>query len=316
MKLSTLAFALTVSASPTSFDRRQVSSGSDLITDLSVIQRYWGEATPYFDNDETYFGVNATGLPDSCQIEQAHLLERHGSRFPTGSFDDGGNNANFAAKLQNFTTANASAQFTGPLAFLNGYTYTLGSQFLVAQGASQSFTAGVTFWQRYGRVLYNATQGQLAYNASFPNGTERTKPVLRTTGQARIYNTEINWALGFFGQSFMATPNPTIANATSPFDLVIIPEGGTENNTLASYDSCFNDVNFTIGYLGDINVEQYITIYLPAATQRLQQYAPSGFVLNVNGKLDRSFVKHVLTTSRHLCYAINMSVRIQLSRLF
>ena len=85
---------------------------------------------------------------------------------------------------------------------LNGYTYTLGSGLLVGQGATQSFSAGVMFWQRYGRILYNATAGQLAYNASYPNGTARVKPVLRTTGQSRIYNSEINWALGFFGPSY------------------------------------------------------------------------------------------------------------------
>lgn len=198
-------------------------------------------------------------------------------------YDDGGNDENFAAKLKNFTSANATAKFSGPLAFLNGYTYTLGESYLVGSGAVQSFSAGVGFWQRYGRILYNATAGQLAYNASYPNGTARIKPTLRTTGQSRIYNSEINWALGFFGPSYMTTPNPTIANATSPFNLVVIPEGGTENNTLASYDSCFNDNDDTIGYLGDISLEKYLTIYLRDATSRLQQYAPAGFALNVNG---------------------------------
>lgn len=160
----------------------------------------------------------------------------------------------------------------------------MGESYLVGQGAAQSFSAGVGFWQKYGRILYNATAGQLAYNTSYPNGTARVKPTLRTTGQSRIYNSEINWALGFFGPSYLTTPNPSIANATSPFNLVVIPEGGTENNTLASYDSCFNDDDDTIGYLGDISLEKYVAKYLQAATSRLQQYAPSGFTLNVNGK--------------------------------
>jgi hypothetical protein len=185
--------------------------------------------------------------------------------------------------LVNLTKANASAEFTGELAFLNGYEYKLGSGLLVGRGAVQSFDAGVTFWQRYGRTLYNATAGQLAYNASFPNGTSRPKPTLRTTGQSRIWNSEINWALGFFGPSFETEPNPTIANATAPYNLVVIPEGGTENNTLASYDSCFNDNDNPTGQIGDINLIQYLKIYLQDATERLQQYAPSGFNLTVNG---------------------------------
>lgn len=85
--------------------------------------------------------------------------------------------------------------------------------------------------------LYNATVAQLAYNSTFNNGTTRPPVVLRTTGQSRIENSQINWALGFFGPSFETVPSPTLANWTDPFRVVIIPEGGTENNTLASYDS-------------------------------------------------------------------------------
>ena len=142
--------------------------------------------------------------------------------------------------------------------------------------------AGVQFWNRYGRTLYNASVAQLAYNASYPNGTARTKPVLRTTGQSRIWNSQINWALGFFGISFQEVPDPTLANYTAPFNVVVIPEGGTENNTLASYDSCFNDNLAPEGQLGDLDVLNYLHVYLPDATKRMQQYAPAGFTFNVN----------------------------------
>ncbi|KAK4943678.1 hypothetical protein LTR10_016775 [Elasticomyces elasticus] len=288
-----LAFLTALAASspytPNVRHRRQSSNSSSstnstLITDLSIIQSYWGQITPYADNAENYFGVNATGLPNGCQVEQAHLLQRHGARFPTSTFDDGANDENFAAKVYNFTSkANSSAQFTGPLTFLNTYQYQMGESYLVGQGASQLFQAGVTFWERYGRTLYNATPGQLAYNATYSNGTARPKPVLRTTSQSRIENSEINWALGFFGPSFLTTPNPTLANATSPFSVVIIPEGGTENNTLASYDSCFNDNNDPEGFLGDHDLmSEYVPLYLATATNRMAQYVPSGFNWTVN----------------------------------
>lgn len=273
-------------ASPYPRQRRQSSfnsSSSQPLLDLSIIQSYWGQLTPYADNAEDFFGVDATGLPDGCQVEQAHLLQRHGSRFPTSYFDDGVNDENFASKVSNWTQANSKEQFTGPLSFLNSYRYQMGESYLVGTGASQLFSSGVTFWERYGRVLYNASMGQLAYNTSFPNGTARTKPVLRTTSQSRIENTQINWALGFFGPSFMQTPNPTLANATSPFNLVVIPEGGTENNTLASYDSCFNDNNQPEGLLGDYDLLfNYVPIYLSDANKRLSQYVPSGFNLTLN----------------------------------
>ena len=140
----------------------------------------------------------------------------------------------------------------------------------------------MTFWNRYGRTLYNASTGQVAYNASYINGTARRKPVLRTTSQSRIQNSEINWALGFFGTSFQLVPYPTLANFTSPYDVVIIPEGGTENNTLASYDSCPNDNVDSIGYIGDDDLSAYIPKYLSNATQRLQAYLPSDLQLTTN----------------------------------
>jgi hypothetical protein len=254
----------------------------DLLTEPAIISRFWGQLSTYADNTDDYFGVEYVGIPDGCYIEQAHLLQRHAQRGPTSVFDDAINDQRFAAKLVNFTSANASATFTGPLAFLNTWEYVLPGGTLTGIGAATEFSAGVTFWNRYGRLLYNAVPGQMAYNASYANGTARPKLVLRTTSQSRIENSEINWALGFFGPSFEAVPNPTLANATSAFNVVIIPEGGTENNTLASYDSCINTGDAIIGYLGDLTLENYIPTYLAAAAARLTKYAPAGITLTPN----------------------------------
>lgn len=258
------------------------SSSSIITDDLSVISQYWGQITPFHDNTEDHFGVKDVGLPDGCQIEQAHTLQRHAQRFPTSAFDDGSNDEHFASKLANFTKSNPSKQFSGPLTFLNTYEYIMSESLLTGIGAQTEFQAGVTFWNRYGRTLYNATLGQLAYNVSNPDGSPRKKPVLRTTSQSRIWNSQINWALGFFGPSFGAVPNPKISNATSGFNVVIIPEGGTENNTLASYDSCANYNNEPIVSLGDYDLQGYVAIYLKDATARLQKYAPAGFKLTLN----------------------------------
>lgn len=157
----------------------------------------------------------------------------------------------------------------------------MGQSYLTNIGAATEVAAGASFWNRYGRTLYNATLGQVAYNASYENGTARAKPVLRTTGQSRIQNSQISWALGFFGTSFQLTPDPELTNATSAFDVVVIPEGGTENNTLASYDACLNDWEEDIGYIGDLDVMNYLW-YLDDATARMQQYAPEGFEFNNN----------------------------------
>lgn len=153
----------------------------------------------------------------------------------------------------------------------------------MGSGATTEMSAGASFWSKYGRTLYGATAGQLAYNSSFTNGTSRPKPVLRTTSQARIENSMLNWALGFFGSTISTSPDLTLSNVTEAYETVIITEGGTENNTLASYDSCTNEyATDVVGYLGDNLVWTYIPKYLQQTTARMQQYAPEGFTFTVN----------------------------------
>lgn len=126
---------------PRSLRKRQ-STNDTILTDINVISQYWGQISPYRDNDERFFGVDDIGIPAGCQIEQAHSLQRHAQRFPTGSYDDGLNNEHFAAKVLNFTTANPGAEFTGPLAFLNSYKYQMGESYLTGLGAATEFSSG------------------------------------------------------------------------------------------------------------------------------------------------------------------------------
>jgi hypothetical protein len=142
------ALAALAEASPAPRERRQSSGSSSLLTDLNVISSHWGQLTPYADNAENYFGVQDVGLPNGCQIEQVHSLQRHANRFPTSALDDGGNDDNFAGKVMNWTAANPTKKFTGPLSFLNTYQYQMGSSYLTGLGASAEFTAGVQFWNR------------------------------------------------------------------------------------------------------------------------------------------------------------------------
>lgn len=195
----------------------------------------------------------------------------------------------FAAKIKAYVAAHpgTASEFTGPLSFLPSYNYIMSSNYLTGLGAATEVSSGVSAWNRYGRTVYNASQGQVAYDPYFLNGTARPKPVLRTTNESRIYNSEINWALGFFGTSFQLNPDPQLTNATKFFDVVVIDEGETitENNTLASYDSCPNDNVDSIGYIGDDDAASYAAMYLVNATKRLQQYVPKGLSLNTSDAL-------------------------------
>ena len=69
---------------PTTHHSKRRTEEVQLLTDLVAISQYWGEISPYSDNAENYFGVEDVGLPSGCQVEQAHLLQRHANRFPTG----------------------------------------------------------------------------------------------------------------------------------------------------------------------------------------------------------------------------------------
>ena len=144
--VATAALAALVDASPAVRERRQPSTA--LTTDLSYISSHWGQISVYADNAENYFGVQDVGLPDGCQIEQAHSLQRHAQRFPTSFFDDGINDENFAGKIMNWTAANSTKKFTGPLDFLNSYEYIMGSSYLTGLGAATEVMAGVQFWNR------------------------------------------------------------------------------------------------------------------------------------------------------------------------
>jgi hypothetical protein len=44
------------------------AAGSQLLSDMSIISRSWGQVSSYLDNDDRYFGVQDIGLPDGCGI--------------------------------------------------------------------------------------------------------------------------------------------------------------------------------------------------------------------------------------------------------
>ena len=132
---------------------REGIDSTELLTDLNTISQFWGTFTPYSDNPVDHFGVQDVGIPSGCQLEQAHLLQRHANRFSSGWDYDRVNVQRFAQKVAGSAS---TGLFTGPLEFLNTYQYQMSGGFLTGLGASAEFQAGVKFWNRYGRTLYNA----------------------------------------------------------------------------------------------------------------------------------------------------------------
>lgn len=156
-------------------------------------------------------------MPAQCSVKQVHILHRHGARYPTAD----ASTANLATALKNATRAT----FTGPLAFLNGFTYKLGAEILVPVGRQQLFDSGVQASYQY-KYLYN---------------TSAPKIVARTTSQDRILKSAEYWLAGFFGFEW-----------TNYANLEVIIENAGFNNSLASYDTCTNNSKRSL-YFRDLN---------------------------------------------------------------
>ncbi|KAI0778487.1 phosphoglycerate mutase-like protein [Trametes elegans] len=203
--------------------------------------RSWGTLTPWFSVGDV-FGLSNTSatVPSGCELTQVHLLHRHGARYPTS----GSGPSAFATKLH---AAANSTGFTasGPLEFLNMWTYKLGAELLTPFGRQQLFDLGIAFRLKYGHLLNGLTD----------------LPVFRTTSEARMVDSALHFAAGFFGvQQYQ----------DSYHQLITIEDDGF-NNTLAPWSSCNNALN-EVSNIGYEAAGNWTEIYLNDTVARLQQY--------------------------------------------
>lgn len=107
----------------------------------------------HFGNLSPWQSVKSFGLPNAspviptgCDLTQVHLVHRHGARYPTSDAAP----ATFAAQLHlAATTTGFSA--SGPLRFLNTWTYRLGGEILTPFGRSQLYALYIPIsWHTYG----------------------------------------------------------------------------------------------------------------------------------------------------------------------
>lgn len=94
----------------------------------------------YLGNYSPMQSVHSFGLPEAspqipegCDLKQVHLLHRHGARYPTTG---GVGPAAFAAKIHSAASSSGFSA-TGPLEFLNTWTYKLGAEILTPFGREQ-----------------------------------------------------------------------------------------------------------------------------------------------------------------------------------
>lgn len=92
------------------------------------IAKYWGNLSPQYSVSSSVYGLSEASplLPDQCEIAQAHIYFRHGARYPT----TGAPPSAFAGKVANASLADGGFKASGPLEFLNDWTYKLGAELL------------------------------------------------------------------------------------------------------------------------------------------------------------------------------------------
>ncbi|KAI5356807.1 putative histidine phosphatase superfamily, clade-2, histidine acid phosphatase active [Septoria linicola] len=202
-----------------------------------------GQLSHYFPNPEG-FGVDEYHLPKNASIVQLNMLSRHGSRYPT----TGAGATVIGQKLLNYTTGVlGKAKFSGPLEFLNTWTYKLGAEILVPVGKQELFDSGTLHQIEYGHLYKN-------------NGTKITA---RSTTQDRMLKSAEYFLAGFFGLDW--TQNATLV-------LAIENTTGIWNNTLAGYYNC-NNSNAAVSTGGNNASTQWYNIYLANATHRLNSHS-------------------------------------------
>lgn len=208
------------------------------------LMHHWGNLGPAYSVGGA-FGLPNTSpqVPAGCELEQVHLLFRHGARYPTS----GSQPSEFAALLHSAATErNSRLSFSGPLEFLSTWTYKLGAEILTPFGRKQCLDLGVAFRVKYGELLNGFTE----------------LPVFRTTSEDRMQKTLLNFAVGFFGAPEYLTA----------YHEEIIIESGGYNNTLAPSNACPDSGNAVGGNIGGWTSGNWTEIYLKETTARLQQY--------------------------------------------
>jgi hypothetical protein len=104
---------------------------SDSTTEAFDVSKHWGNLAPFSSVDPIIPG-SSPQIPDGCEITQVFLLHRHGARYPTSRAEP----PKFAADLHSVATG-TGFNATGPLEFLNTWTYKLGAEILTPFGRNQ-----------------------------------------------------------------------------------------------------------------------------------------------------------------------------------
>ena len=110
------------------------------------VPNHWGNLSPYHSVKSHGLPESSQLIPDGCELDELHWLQRHGARYPTSNPHGP---AGFAHRIKEAKGWKAS----GELKFLNNWTYKLGAELLTPYGRSQLYNLGVAARVKYGFLL-------------------------------------------------------------------------------------------------------------------------------------------------------------------
>ncbi|KAJ9474504.1 Repressible acid phosphatase [Pseudozyma hubeiensis] len=176
---------------------------------------HMGPLTPYLSSsgwgvdDAKYSGTPTSSSGTTCSLTQAHMLHRHGARYPTaGGPPD---------VLRDFLRQNPALRYSGSLSFLNNYKFGVGEELLTPVGRGQLYDSGVKAALLYGKLVSDDLAELDAHS----------KPKFlfaRAGSQQRIVDSGLAWLNGFFGSNWTSTTSFEIQIEHPGYNTTTAPE--------------------------------------------------------------------------------------------
>ena len=164
------------------------------------ISHSWGQYSPYFRVPSDI----SPDLPIGCTFTFTQVLSRHGARDPTL-----GKSILYAQTIDKIKSS--VQDFSGNLAFLANYNYSLGADQLTKFGEQQMVFSGTEFFNRYSDLAASSL------------------PFIRASGQQRVVESAELFSQGFHEAKVAAGGSTDVR---FPYNITIISEETGSNNTL------------------------------------------------------------------------------------
>ncbi|KAK4041936.1 histidine phosphatase superfamily [Parachaetomium inaequale] len=208
----------------------------------AAVSHSWGQYSPYFSVPSE---MDAS-VPRGCEVTFAQVLSRHGARAPT--FKRAVYYADLIDRIHD-----GAVYYSPGFDFLRTYNYTLGAEQLTQMGQQQMVNSGLKFYHRY-RALARTS-------ALF----------VRAGGQDRVVHSAENFTQGF--HSALLADRKSTARPSFPYDMVVIPETPTTNNTLHhSLCTAFEEGPYST--IGAAAQSTYLSTFAGPLTARLNTNLP------------------------------------------